>query len=319
MPVYRRKLKKGVRFYHQGQYLGTRYCSRAIYLTQTEAKRAEREKLKELDEEERNPTNDMPLLDLFTKRLDYIKAKKSAKYYKDTKLYFKKALAEWGEIYASKVKKEMVNDLLLKEAERMKKEKKTNHKVNAMLRSLKAAFNYAINIYDLNIKNPCVGLQMYPVEINLKHIPSDEDIFKVRELCTKSQKLIIDFVDQTGCRIDEAIRLKSEDITPDLITLWTRKAKNSNFTPRRIPRPDCLNGYKGKGRVFKEWSVLPRFLYEKVEEAEVKHFSWHCLRHRRASIWANSGMATFEIMVRLGHTNLSTTMGYLQLLGFTRQ
>ena len=34
MPAYKRTLaKKGLRFYYQGQYLGTRYCSKAIYLT----------------------------------------------------------------------------------------------------------------------------------------------------------------------------------------------------------------------------------------------------------------------------------------------
>jgi hypothetical protein len=29
-------------------------------------------------------------------------------------------------------------------------------------------------------------------------------------------------------------------------------------------------------------------------------------------------MNTFEIMMRLGHTNLATTMKYLQLLGYTK-
>ncbi|MBF0466101.1 MAG: tyrosine-type recombinase/integrase [Nitrospirae bacterium] len=42
------------------------------------------------------------------------------------------------------------------------------------------------------------------------------------------------------------------------------------------------------------------------------------LRHRRAFIWANSGMSTLEIMQRPGHSNISTTMGYRRLLGFTR-
>ncbi|MBF0487991.1 MAG: site-specific integrase [Nitrospirae bacterium] len=49
-----------------------------------------------------------------------------------------------------------------------------------------------------------------------------------------------------------------------------------------------------------------------------KQWAWHNLRHRRASIWANGGMSTLEIMQRRGHNNISTTMGYLRLLGFTR-
>ena len=68
-----------------------------------------------------------------------------------------------------------------------------------------------------------------------------------------------------------------------------------------------------KGKVFKDWESYPRFLEDLTD-----NWNWHNLRHRRASIWANNGLTTFEIMVRLGHSNLSTTMKYLQLLGFTR-
>jgi integrase len=113
--------------------------------------------------------------------------------------------------------------------------------------------------------------------------------------------------------IKEALRFKAEDIDGNLITLWTRKSKNSNLTPRRIPKPDCLIGFTGKGKVFEDWESYPRFLEDLTD-----NWNWHNLRHRRASIWANNGLTTFEIMVRLGHSNLSTTMKYLQLLGFTR-
>jgi integrase len=190
-----------------------------------------------------------------------------------------------------------------------------------MIRSLKALFNYGIKYYDLDIKNPVVGLDMFPIDINLKYIPSGEDILAVKALCAAKQNFLIDFVDQTGCRIMEAIRLKTEDIQDDKITLWTRKAKNSNLTPRTVPRPECFNGLdfkKNKG-VFDDWETsIPRFLTERVKALGHKKWSWHNLRHRRASIWASQGMTTLEIMVRLGHSNLSTTMKYLQLLGFTR-
>jgi integrase len=113
----------------------------------------------------------------------------------------------------------------------------------------------------------------------------------------------------------EAIRLKPEDVDGELTTLWTRKSKNSNFTPRRIPTPLCLKGLTLKGkRVFEEWETYPRFLEEKADG-----WAFHNLRHKRASIWCSNGMTTFEVMTRLGHSNLKTTMLYLQLLGFTRQ
>ena len=319
MPAYKRTLaKKGLRFYYQGQYLGTRYCSKAIYLTKQEAKTAERNKLKELDELARHPekANDISLFDLTQARLEYIEAKQSKDYYKENKRYFKRIIEAWGkDTLVTAITRKMVNEILMSEAKRLAEAKKDNFKTNSMLRSLKALFGYGIKIYDLDMKNPCIGVDFYPIIIKLKYIPTDKEIEAIKADCTDSQKLLIDFVFETGCRVMEAIRLKPEDIDGDLTTLWTRKSKNSNFTPRRIPTPDCLKGktFKGK-RVFKEWETYPRFLEEKADG-----WAWHNLRHKRASIWANNGMTAFEIMSRLGHSNLNTTMIYLQLLGFTRQ
>lgn len=92
------------------------------------------------------------------------------------------------------------------------------------------------------------------------------------------------------------------------IILWTRKAKNSNLTPRFIPKPECLKGREGKGKVFK-WETYPRFLDKKVS------WGYHNLRHRRATIWASEGKSIYEIMLLLGHNNVTTTMIYLKNLG----
>jgi len=312
---YKRKVKKGERWYYQGMYCGQRYCSKAIYITKQEAKNQERDCLSRLDEQIRNPTNDMSLIDLMENRLDYLKLKKSQFYYKENRRYFKKALDFWGRNRAvSEITKKDINNLLMFEAKRLKQRGKTNHKINAMLRCLKALFNYGIRHHDLKSDNPVKFAEFYPIDIKLKHIPTDKEIKTTRDKLNQSQAFLFDFVDQSGCRIMEAIRFKAEDIDGNLITLFTRKSKNSNLTPRRIPLPDCLKSYKGKGRVFKEWTAYPHFL----EEASNGKWNFHNLRHRRASIWANSGMTILEIMQRLGHSNLQTTQKYLQLLGFTR-
>jgi integrase len=77
-----------------------------------------------------------------------------------------------------------------------------------------------------------------------------------------------------------------------------------------------LKDYKGKGKVF-EWTDHPGFLEKVIKDLKQPRWNWHCLRHRRASIWANDKMPLIEIMQRLGHSNLGTTQRYLQLLGFT--
>jgi integrase len=56
----------------------------------------------------------------------------------------------------------------------------------------------------------------------------------------------------------------------------------------------------------------------KEENPNIKTWDFHNLRHKRASLWANSNMPTYELMTHLGHSNISTTRGYLRILGFTR-
>ena len=191
----------------------------------------------------------------------------------------------------------MVSDILLVELKRVKKAGYTNYRVNAMLTNIRSFFNYAINSLEVEIKNPCSGIEDFPIDIRLKFIPTD------------------DFVDQTACRIGEALRFTDKDIRGKHIVLYTRKSRHSDLVPRIIPRQDVP--LKGKGRIFDTWDKRPRFLEEVVEELEQPKWNWHNLRHRRASIWANAGMSLIEIMGRLGQSNIDTTQKYLRLLGFT--
>jgi len=312
MGSYARKLKKGVRWFYSGQYLGKKYHSRAIYRTKAECAKAERLKLQELDELSRRPFEDMPIESLMAKRLDDIQLRKSKDYYRETRRYYKRALAEWEGLMATEITKQMVNSLLAAEAGRLKKEGRTYHKANSMLRALKALFNFGYRVFDIK-HNPC-NLDFYPIDVNLKHIPPDKDIEAVRAELDEGQLFLFDFVDQTACRINEAVRFRYSDIEENGIILWTRKSRNSNLTPRRLTFiPACLEGRTGKGKVF-NYSALPRFLERKIAKLGLTVFSWHNLRHRRASIWASEGRDVFWVQQMLGHQNITITMRYLQLI-----
>jgi len=312
MGTYKRKLSRGERWYYRGQYLNVKYCSQAIYLTKQEAQRAERDRLKEIDQEARCPTKDIYLKVLIEARLDLIKAKMSKGYYDDNRQFLKVLLEELGNVLVSTIGKRQVSQVILDEAVRFMEEGTSNHRTNAMIRCFKALFNYGIDNYELSIKNPCQRMKLYPIEIKLKKIPTDEEMAEVIAKLNMEQKELFDFVDESACRINEAIRLDWKDVDEKQVVLYTRKSRNSNLTPRIIPRPSCLAG-EGTGRVFSHWTANPRFL-EDIADG----WGFHNLRHRRASIWANGGMSILEIMARLGHSNLDTTMRYLQLLGFTR-
>jgi integrase len=312
--AYKRKIKKGERWRFVGSYLGKSYASKSIYLTKREALDAEREYIRQMDEEARRPRKEIMLIDFLNIRLDHVKANKSRYYYNEHKRYLKMLLDKVGNKPVDDIKKLDVAEVVNSYSQDLRKRKKTQHKANAMLRILKATFFYGINLHDLDIKNPCVGLKMNSVDKKLKHIPSDPDIEAVMAICNVNQKLLIQFVRDTGCRISEALRLGRGDVFDDYVVLYTRKAKNADLTPRRVPKPDYLNGFKWKGRLFVEWTSHPRFLEEKVKELKQQKWNWHNLRHRYASRLSKEGRPLFEIMSLLGHSNLSTTQGYLQLL-----
>jgi len=314
MPCYRRKLKKGWRWFYSGQYLGFKYFSKAIYLTKSECGKAERIRIKELDQHARNPNQDMRLWDLIQFRLDDLQIKKSVKYYKENARYLKMLYENTGDINFSEVRKSTINKILQDFSKDLAKRGKTNHKVNAMLRCLKALFNYGLKVYDLDIKNPCDRLDYYPVDKNLKYIPTNEEIEAVLKNCDDDQRFLIAFILETGARINEALRFSAKDILGDEIVLYTRKSKNSNLQPRKIPKPLCLQGLTFKGRLFKSWTFYPEFLKRKVRKLGHSYWNFHNLRHRYASRLSKEGRPLFEIMMLLGHSNLSTTQGYLQLL-----
>lgn len=313
MPTAQRKLTKGIFWRYYGSYLGIKYCSKSIYPTRKSALEAEREYLKQKQAEAIRPRKDVMLLDFLNARLDYVQTK-SHFYYQEHKRYLKKLHETVGDMPVSQITRKQINDVIADYSARLKKEGKTQHKANAMLRIFKATFFYGINLYELDVKNPVTGIKLASVDNKLKYIPSDEDIEAVMAVCNEKQRLLVQFVMETGCRITEALNLTKNDVLSDFIVLYTHKAKNANLTPRRAKKPPCMAGLDFTGRLFEEWNAYPRFLEEKVRELNQKPWNWHNLRHRFASRLSKNGTPLFEIMILLGHSNLSTTQGYLQLL-----
>jgi len=323
---YKRKLKKGFRWYYKVSYNGRIHFSKCIYLSKAEAKRAEAELLSQLEERERNPNRDTEifLFDLINERLDYIKANNRAKHYSESHRYLKKILGYFGNVSLQEITKADVNRFLVSVAtsQQNKKDKKgkpiktTNYPVNALLRVIKALFYYAIETYELNMRNPCKGIDFYPIEKRMKYIPSDEELTALLLLCDEEQKFLVEFVLGTGARISEVIALKGEDVGDDYVVLYTRKSHGGNRIPRKVPMPECMSGrtFKSDERVFSRWTEKPLFLKRKIKKLKGQIWGWHCLRHRYASLLSKEGKPLFEIMKLLGHSNLSTTQIYLQLL-----
>lgn len=318
MAQYSRKLKKGIRWYFKFDFSGKTYFSKCIYLSKNEAKKAENARYDEVSNNARNPSL-MPILSLreaIEERLDEVQTKKSKDYYKDNKRYYSILLNSLGDIPIDQIKRIDIENILLTTSQRQKSRGGDNYVVNAMLAIYKALFNHAIQRRDLSIKNPCFGIKPFSISKKLKYIPSDKDIEAVRSLCDIGQNSLIDFVMETGCRINEALRILVSDVYEDYIVLQTRKSRNSDLIPRKVPKPKCLmlTGLKPDSRIFSRWSDTPKFLEHKVKALKQKPWSWHNLRHRYASLLSKNNTPLFQIMILLGHSNLKTTQGYLQLL-----
>ncbi len=205
----------------------------------------------------------------------------------------------------------------MEEKRRCVEEKLTNSRPNTIFIVIRASFNYATKHFGTDFKNPCDGMSKLPMDRPIKFIPTEEMILAVKEICTPEQLLLIDFVYETACRINEAISLDYQDVRDEHVILYTRKSQNSARVPRFVARPSFIvTG--GQGKVFKSWDAYPRFLEGKVIKLKHQRWCWHSLRHRRASIWAHSDMPLFQIQMLLGHSQISTTQRYLHSLGIVK-
>ena len=312
MPQYKKTLKRGARWFYKFDFNGEIYRSYAIYPTQAEARKAETAKYNEV-EMTLNDTGlfDFDLLELINQRLDYVKAAKSEKYYEETKYYLTMLFNELGDISVRSVSSARVLNLLIKFSVEQKKKGFDNYSVNALLRASKALFNHGIRFLKLSITNPCIGIDFFPVKKKIKYIPTDDEINNVLEQCNDEQKKLVEFVRDTGCRISEALNLRSEDVFDGYVVLYTKKSKNGDMVPRKayIDTSNLLVTSVDTC-IFHYWAEEPKFLKRKNSG----DWNWHNLRHRFASKLSKEGKPIYEIMILLGHSNLETTQKYLQLL-----
>lgn len=242
MAQYYRKLSKGVRWFWKFDLGGKSYYSPCIFHSKKEASQAERERYTQLDEERRFGKQDKPLLlsSVINHRLKYLSVKYSQKHKEDSEYYLNLFLEYIGDREIRLISRKEVEDFLLDYSERLKKNNVDNYQVNATLKSIKSLFNYIIDSYDLVIRNPAGKIKPYSVKKKFKYLPTDEELNKLKEFLNPRQRLLIDFLAETGARINESLSLTFEDIKEDYLVLYTNKSRNSDRVPRKVPIPNCL-------------------------------------------------------------------------------
>ena len=318
MPIYSRRLSRGIRFFYKFDYNGNTYRSQAIYYTKHEAKKAEADRFSNVEKIDKSLFSENIEVELAIKeRIKQLSLTASNHYKLECSRHLDIFKDKFKNRLINKISKKEIYDFILELADDYKKKGNTNSSINEAIKQYKSFYYFVANRFDIDLKNPFSKYKYFPVSKNIKYIPSDKDINKVISICDEKQSLLIKFVMETGCRINEALNLLYGDIYDDYIVLYTRKSKYANRTPRKIPKPKCLKDLNGKPdeRVFSTWTNRPTFLKTKTKSLGIKSFGFHNLRHRYASKLSKAGVPIFEIMSKLGHTSINTSQIYLQLLG----
>jgi integrase len=259
---------------------------------------------------------------LCEKRLDDLKLKRTDKHFNENETLLKNLILRWAdrkEITKSDVQ-EYLNEVAVK----------SKPKANKHLRLIKAVFNFGIKM-ELIDKNPARGIDRFPYTKKKRYIPSEEDIKKVLTLASPMDRLYLLVIIHTLGRITSINRLKWKDVHADYVSLYTRKAKNSDLKEIRIPINQVLTQnlerIEKKGEyVFinpqteEPYFYRSKFLRTLCKKAGVKYFSFHALRDFGASKLDNMGVALTDLRDLLGHSRSTTTDEYLQSLrGSTKE
>ena len=277
---------------------------------------------------------DMDFLEVINRRLDYVKAYHSATHYRDYVYMAKRWARLWGHLKCDQITQDMVEQYLLKRRRQV-----TAYTVNHDLRYLRAAFNWARR-KKLIGENPTEGIAFLPVEKKVKYVPSPEDIYKVIARADADTQDYLWLILHTMGRVSEINRLewKDVDLVNRRITLFTRKKRGGHLTPRLVPMTDRV--HKILSRRFsrrdetKPWVFWHTYWSSKTgdkkegpyqerkrimrtlcQQAGVKYFRFHALRHAGASIMDRGNVPIGTIQKILGHENRRTTEIYLHSIG----
>ena len=319
----------------------SRVYSEAGFKTKREARRAEANRREEIENPVQASENvttltDMAFLELVNRRLDYVKAYHSERYYTDHYYMARRWVKQWKRLNCSDISADKIQSFLLKRARAV-----SAHTANKELRSLRALFNFGIHPARGWIKNnPTYGIAFLPVEKKLKYVPPKEDVLRVIIAADRDTQDYLWTIALTMGRVSEINRLTWQDVDfkARCIVLYTRKKKGGHLTPRTVPMPERLyeilhhrytHRDKRKPWVFwhrywsrkdgrwidKPYTDRKSFMKSLCRKAGVKYFRFHALRHFGASMLDHANVSIGSIQRILGHANRTTTEIYLHSIG----
>ena len=201
-----------------------------------------------------------------------------------------------------------------------------NATINRYVAAISVVFSYACREYDLP-ENPVRKIPSLPENNERIRFLSEAERTRLFSSCRASQwdklYLLVLLAITTGARKGELTKLRWNNIDFDRRTAYVSTTKNGQ--PKVLPLTNSvikelkLFDTKDNSLIFaSKVKVEVAYCFTKpwkkaLEDAEIKDFRFHDLRHSCASYLAQSGASLLEIADVLGHKQISVTKRYAHL------
>jgi integrase len=197
---------------------------------------------------------------------------------------------------------------------------------NRHLALLSMMFNLAIQ-WDILDRSPCKSVKKFKEDNQKQRFLSADEIGRLyqameaedNKVAVNALKLLL----LTGCRREEILKLKWDDVSIESGTLFLPDSKTgSRYVQLNAAARELLESIvRNKGPfVFpgrhdsKKPINNPRKCFTRVlNAAGIEHIRLHDLRHTHASILVNAGASLFVVQKALGHSNPITSQRYSHL------
>ncbi len=286
-------------------------------------------------------TDTVSLNDWAQKYLDYSRSSFSAKTYQEKRSAFKRMFKALDpDMSVTKLKPAKIMAHIIEQ-----KEQRSGYAANKDRKNLVAGWNWGMKYMDppLPGPNPCLVERMSEVR-QPRYIPPEEDFWKVYAIASGQDKVMLLTFLHLAARRGEIFRLTWEDIDfgNSRVRIWTRKRQGGTYEYDWLPMTTELRKsmmwwwenrpIKDKPHVFlcldktefcrdyygKPFGYRLHFMRRLCEQAGVKVFGFHAIRHLSASLLFKLGYEVAVIQSILRHKSPNTTERYLRSIGLER-
>lgn len=205
---------------------------------------------------------------------------------------------------------------------------RSGNAANKDRKNLIAAWQWGVQYCGFPAENPFKKVKRQAESRHPRYVPSLDDFVKVVAVADKEGKTLLMALFFSAGRKSEVFGLKTEDVDlrENRLRLWTRKRKNSDIEADFVPIPpefksalcEQMNRYPSVEHVFvskrdqKPLVDHRRWLYRLCDQAGVRPFGYHGIRHLAASVAISDGsVGLLDVQQLLRHKSATTTQRYI--------